>query len=143
MQNHNFLYSKGQFNTPGRHKTELLESVLNGFYLLTNFVKFSILDVCRILENLSISSLDQPMLPMPWSSFSQRLYSIKKLLERLPIQWSSLSKRLYYMKKIFGGYQYNGLLFWDTLTQRNLVSELHLLHKDILQVSFDGGSTIY
>ena len=30
-----------------------MESVLNGFYLLTNFVNLSILDICRILENCS------------------------------------------------------------------------------------------
>ena len=50
----NFLYSKGRFNTPERLKMALLESALNGFYLLTNFVKLSILDVCRVPRNPSI-----------------------------------------------------------------------------------------
>ena len=45
---------KAGFNTPERLKMELFESVINDFYLLTNFVNLSILDACRILENHSI-----------------------------------------------------------------------------------------
>ena len=110
-----------------------LKTILYGEYMLKRVY---------MLQSLSWI-LDQSMLPIQWSSFSQRLYSIKKLLGWLPLQWSSLSKGLYSIKKISGGYQYNGLLFGNTQTQRNLVSKLHLLHKNILQVSFNVGSTIY
>ena len=119
MQNRNWFYSRCGPKTAETPKMELVMTIVNGFYLLSIFLKLSVLDFCGSSECASTGRLyvtKSSILDI--SLYLRSAYTTNSMI--------LFFKMAILCRKLCHSYKCNDCHFQNTQTQGNLVKGLHL-----------------